>query len=441
MGDKEKLVKKVKEERVEHKTEEDKEQLKNDNNYYNKSKIIIGTLKEAPSFLKNNEYIINGYVINCNSFKNALKCLFKCHNETINTWSHLLGSIFFFFLVFYTIFFITNFDIQLNLIKKDTLPLIEQKAFYLYELSPEEMHNFYQSVKTIQNNFNNYNQIIIYNETINSIFSLYNEISKYILNKISSIINQIKSLLVFLSKLKKESIDLVNLDKNKTPTLESYLDGEIKIQLKENVKKELPRFPLFIMIISAILCLSFSASYHALKIISPIFNNISHRFDHGGISLLISGSCFPPYYYFFYFENKFKYFYLFLISILGIGICLYSILSSDFSKPYKRTFRGILFILFGICTGFPIVHMTLFGNNINGYCSGIKLKNWYYGGLSYIIGALLYILRFPEKKFRGKFDYFGSSHQIFHILVFIGATFHYFGSIDAYKYRFKNLDF
>ena len=443
MDDKESLLKNPKEEKVDRKIEEMQEKIKEEHNSNLdlNSKIIIGTLQEAPKFLKNNEYIINGYIINCNTFKNALRCLFKYHNETVNTWSHLLGSIFFLFLIFYTIFFITNFDIQLNFIKKDTLPTIEQKAFYLYELSPGELHNFYESVKNIQNHFNNYNQKIIYNETINNIFSLYNEIAIYIKNKITSIINHIKSLLDSLSLLKKESVDLINLDKDRTQTLESYLETEVKIQLKERAKKELTRFPLFIMIISAILCLFFSASYHALKIISEVFNNISHRFDHGGISLLISGSCFPPYYYFFYYENKYKYFYLILISALGLGIFLYSILSSDFSKPYKRTFRGILFLLFGICTGIPIVHMTFFGDSINGYCPGIKLRNWYYGGFSYIFGALLYILRFPEKKFKGKFDYFGSSHQIFHILVFSGATFHYFGSLDAYNYRFKYMDF
>ena len=83
--------------------------------------------------------------------------------------------------------------------------------------------------------------------------------------------------------------------------------------------------------------------------------------------------------------------------------------------------------------------MIFFGDNINGYYPGIKLINWYLGGISYIIGALLYIVRFPEKYFQGKFDYFGSSHQLFHIFVLFGATFHYFGSLDAYNYRFKYL--
>ena len=37
-----------------------------------KSNIIIGTFKEAPKFLQDNEYIKNGYIINCTTFKQAL---------------------------------------------------------------------------------------------------------------------------------------------------------------------------------------------------------------------------------------------------------------------------------------------------------------------------------------------------------------------------------
>ena len=85
--------------------------------------------------------------------------------------------------------------------------------------------------------------------------------------------------------------------------------------------------------------------------------------------------------------------------------------------------------------------MTFFSNTIRGYYPGIKLINWYLGGFSYFIGAILYAIRFPEKFFPIKYDYIGSSHQLFHILVLLGATFHYYGSLDAYIYRFKNLEF
>jgi len=112
MDDKEKTLENYEEEKIQTNLEEDQEKLKEENNLIpeidKKQKIIIGTFEQAPKFLQQNEYIKNGYVINCNSFKNSLRCLFKFHNETMNTWTHLLGSLFFIFLFFYTIFFITN---------------------------------------------------------------------------------------------------------------------------------------------------------------------------------------------------------------------------------------------------------------------------------------------------------------------------------------------
>ena len=89
--------------------------------------------------------------------------------------------------------------------------------------------------------------------------------------------------------------------------------------------------------------------------------------------------------------------------------------------------------------GYPYFIWLFFGDKIKGYSHGLKLINWYIGGISYIVGALLYILRYPEKKYPGKFDYIGASHQLFHILVFFGAFFHFLGSIDAYNYRFGKL--
>ena len=425
------------EEKVERPEEnEEKGKLKNENNPDINS-IIIGNFSQAPKFLQENEYIKNGYVINCTSFKKALVCLFKFHNETINIWTHLLGSIFFICLIFYTIFFVIDFNIQLDIIKQD-LPSIESKMEYINKISKNESTNeFYNSIKNIHKSFINYLQKTIYEETINNIFSLYNEAKKYA--PIPSILGYFNSFLDSLFTLESQVIDLINLDSSKTEELKSYLNPEIKTRIEKQPKKELDQWPLMIIILSAFLCLFFSTTYHTLKIISSIIHNVSHRFDHGGISLLISGSCFPPYYYFFYYENKFKYFYLIEISTLGLGIFFYSVISSNFSKPKRRTFRGILFLIFGICTGIPIIHLSFFSQTVKGYVPGIKLINWYLGGISYIIGAIIYILRFPEKKFEGKFDYIGSSHQIFHILVFLGATFHYFGSLDAYKYRFKNL--
>jgi adiponectin receptor len=68
-----------------------------------------------------------------------------------------------------------------------------------------------------------------------------------------------------------------------------------------------------------------------------------------------------------------------------------------------------------------------------------RMLYWYLGGIAYIVGALIYIVRFPEKCRPGKHDIWGSSHQIFHLFVISGVILHYLGSLDAYYYRVENL--
>jgi adiponectin receptor len=53
----------------------------------------------------------------------------------------------------------------------------------------------------------------------------------------------------------------------------------------------------------------------------------------------------------------------------------------------------------------------------------------------YISGTAIYILKYPEKARPGTFDLFGSSHQIFHLLVLFGAGAHLVGIIQAFEYN------
>eukprot|EP00345_Euplotes_harpa_P006125 CAMPEP_0168318120 /NCGR_PEP_ID=MMETSP0213-20121227/287_1 /TAXON_ID=151035 /ORGANISM="Euplotes harpa, Strain FSP1.4" /LENGTH=50 /DNA_ID=CAMNT_0008319121 /DNA_START=1300 /DNA_END=1448 /DNA_ORIENTATION=- len=42
---------------------------------------------------------------------------------------------------------------------------------------------------------------------------------------------------------------------------------------------------------------------------------------------------------------------------------------------------------------------------------------WYIGGATYIFGAFIYAIKFPERYFPGKFDFGGHSHNLFHVFV------------------------
>lgn len=68
-------------------------------------------------------------------------------------------------------------------------------------------------------------------------------------------------------------------------------------------EKRLERWPVFIMLVSAIICLGCSATFHWFCAHSPMVHDLLNRLDYAGISILIAGSCYPPYYYFFYCEK------------------------------------------------------------------------------------------------------------------------------------------
>ena len=57
------------------------------------------------------------------------------------------------------------------------------------------------------------------------------------------------------------------------------------------------------------------------------------------------------------------------------------------------------------------------------------------GGAIYIAGAIIYVSRFPERRFPGKFDIWGSSHQIWHFMIIAAASVHIYASIDIYYKR------
>ena len=60
------------------------------------------------------------------------------------------------------------------------------------------------------------------------------------------------------------------------------------------------------------------------------------------------------------------------------------------------------------------------------------------GGASYILGAFIYAIRFPERLKPEVFCYAGNSHNIFHVMVLGGFFLHFIGSIEAYNFRLEN---
>ncbi|UYV83357.1 ADIPOR2, partial [Cordylochernes scorpioides] len=157
------------------------------------------------------------------------------------------------------------------------------------------------------------------------------------------------------------------------------------------------------------------------------------RLDYCGIAVLIMGSFVPWLYYGFYCEFFKKLIYLTLVLILGVCSMVVS-LWDRFGEPRFRWLRAGLFMAYGLMGVIPAVHYLV----ENGFIRAISQASlgWLFlMAVLYILGALLYAARIPERFFPGKFDIWFHSHQIFHVLVIAAACVHFKGISAMALYR------
>ncbi|KAH3820040.1 adiponectin receptor protein-like [Dreissena polymorpha] len=189
-------------------------------------------------------------------------------------------------------------------------------------------------------------------------------------------------------------------------------------------------FSAFFM--GAIVCLGFSWVFHTVFNHSHRIGKLFNKLDYCGIAILTMGSFVPWLYYGFYCHLGLKVFYMVLTFSLGTA-CITVSLWDKFSEPRFRPLRAGVFIAFGLSGVIPALHIV------------IKYGFWWavnkasLGWLSlmamlYIVGAIIYAVRIPERFFPGKFDIWFQSHQIFHMFVLAAAFVHYHGITEiAYQ--------
>ena len=260
------------------------------------NKIIVGKYSEAPDYLKDNEYIKEGYLINCNSFDKVFRSILVCSNETINIWSHLFGCIISILLIIFIACFLktgkikelsqTEYeDIQIKL-NEAVIPLIK-------DLKKTNEENNYINVSNIINKIktNSENLIDNYGSKSNVITNIENYLEKNenLINQIMELNNNSNILEIIVKNWEICSNKITNY-------INKFIINDIK-------GEDIGRWPLFIMLSSAIGCFAFSTSFHWFSIYSKELYSFLCRLDYAGITLLIPGSCYPPYYYFYYCEK------------------------------------------------------------------------------------------------------------------------------------------
>ena len=190
---------------------------------------------------------------------------------------------------------------------------------------------------------------------------------------------------------------------------------------------------LFCFFLAAMICLSCSTLFHLFSNHSHDVYRIFSRLDYSGIAILITGSSIPAYYYGFYCSDMAKYTHMTIVGVLCVACVVFS-LWEKFAAHEYRPLRFATFVSFGVYGVIPTVHVVV--------KEGIEKQHVIDAGRGlfvmaclYIFGAVLYVVRFPERIFPGKFNTWASSHQLFHICVVCAAVVHYDTLLSMIKYR------
>jgi adiponectin receptor len=137
---------------------------------------------------------------------------------------------------------------------------------------------------------------------------------------------------------------------------------------------------------------------------------------------MVATSFFPPVYYSFLCSPGPRYTYLIGISFIGL-CCIAISLVPTFQTARWRPFRASMFAGMGLAGIIPCLHklLVLPHEAVVWKTTGLEAAM----GALYLIGAVFYSTRIPERWKPGTFDIAGSSHQIFHLFVLAGAFLHY----------------
>ncbi|TPX12446.1 uncharacterized protein E0L32_006858 [Thyridium curvatum] len=187
----------------------------------------------------------------------------------------------------------------------------------------------------------------------------------------------------------------------------------------------------------AFLCLGMSATYHAISNHSPDVAKWGNKLDYSGIVFLIVGSYVPTLYYGFFCHPALMTLYLYMICTLGAG-CLVVSWFEHFRTPEWRPYRAMMFVALGTSGVVPVVQALLV-ESFEVLHRRMGLGWVLLQGALYILGAFIYAIRWPEKLAPGRFDIWGSSHQIFHIFVLLAAAAHLYGQAKAFDYHHSSM--
>ncbi|KAI9054322.1 hypothetical protein LZ554_001488 [Drepanopeziza brunnea f. sp. 'monogermtubi'] len=188
-------------------------------------------------------------------------------------------------------------------------------------------------------------------------------------------------------------------------------------------------------------CFLLSAAFHTLSNHSETVATQGNQLDYLGIVILMWGSTIPSVYYGFWCNAELQKLYWGArasadresqVTLLA-SLCTAATFSSRFSSPGLRPWRAGMYACLGLSALVFVVHgLVLHGWEVQRRRMGLE----WMGVMTALnlVGAAVYVWRIPERWVPMKCDIYGSSHQIFHVLVVFAGLAHMCGLFGAFEY-------
>ncbi|TYZ69019.1 hypothetical protein PybrP1_006503 [[Pythium] brassicae (nom. inval.)] len=453
--------------------------------------------QEGFAYLADNSYIRSGYRLNY-SVRDCFRSLFELHNETFNVWTHIIGSLIFASLIAYLtlssdalaragasvgvggvggpsddwllaapawcaagpqsafmargrhtprLFFAAAMPALCPRASSGALP--KQKLKY-FEVASEIFEHSLHQIPSLER----FHAILEQNVGgIADSLALHTEQLKDELVVLSARLSHVTD--YEQVRLVKESLhERVEGFSSFLQTLASHVGADLTLQyavdelrgLADSVKNgihimtsvdthHVPHWPIFVFMVSAVICLTCSATFHLMFVHSkPVYFFLS-RLDYAGITILIAGSFYPLIYYAFYCQPWARRIYLTAITAMA-ALTFAVTLVPAFATPKYLVFRTGIFLSLGFFGFVPVSHLVwrfgLFDPHVTVMIGPLLLM-----GLLYTLGAVIYATRFPERFYPGRFDVWFSSHQLWHICVVAAALVHFVNALQHYEWRWN----
>lgn len=181
-----------------------------------------------------------------------------------------------------------------------------------------------------------------------------------------------------------------------------------------------PKWPLFVYLASDLCTLLFSVLAHTFCCISGRVYKAVWRLDHVGILLGLAGEAFPYVYYLFVCQPRWITFFYLSVTTSLAGFIISLSWTAWFHAPENRLVRPAVMSIMGLWRLASMIHGMVLFISISRPRVAIFLAWGSIGAFG--VGAVVMGSRFPECYFPGRFDVYGNSHNVMHVLTFLGMA-------------------